>query len=315
MRPIDVVRRLCPHARPEYLAAFENGDTLFRQYGITTPERLEHFLAQVLHESGALTITTENMRYSAARIQEVWPSRPEAVKFAGDPEGLGNNVYANRMGNGPASSGDGYRYRGRGLMQTTGREAYARYSKLCGVDFVANPDLICDARYALLPALAEWKEIDGNDLADRGDIRTITKRINGGLTGYDERVTWLHRLEQVIDKVDLSGSPTEIFPVPTPKPSDPAPEIVPDIPDPLPPIDIKPQKPTPEPAGGNPSPEAPPAKPGAKTAAGGVIAWLLAAMGLGQIETGNMSPIIIAGIVALCVIGLVLLLIALNRKD
>jgi len=226
VRPIDVVRMTCPKARPEYLAAFEKGDALFRQYGITTAERLEHFLAQVLHESGALTVTTENMRYSAARIREVWPSRPEAVKFAGDPEGLGNNVYANRMGNGPAASGDGYRYRGRGLMQTTGKDAYARYSKLCGVDFAANPDLICDARYALLPALAEWKEIDGNTLADRGDIRAITKRINGGYTGLSERTAWLHRLERLIDKVELNDTVEAPLPdyVPTtPKPADPAP--------------------------------------------------------------------------------------------
>lgn len=218
-RPIEIVRKFCPKARAEYLAAFEAGDGLFRRDGITTAERLEHFLAQVLHESGALTVTTENMNYRAERIREVWPSRPEAVKFAGKPEALGNSVYANRMGNGPPESGDGYRYRGRGLMQTTGKNAYRRYAKLCGVDFLADPDLICDARYALLPALAEWKEIGGNDLADRGDIRTITYKINGGYTGYTERVAWLHRLEKAVGDITLDVAAPIPDHVPVTKPS------------------------------------------------------------------------------------------------
>jgi len=207
MRPIDVVRRVAPHARAEYLAAFEDGDALIGAAGITTPARLAHFLAQVLEETGGLTITQESGNYSAPRIVEVWPSRfhgvAEAEPFAHNAEKLFNNVYAGRMGNGPAASGDGFRYRGRGILQTTGREAYRKYGKRCGVDFEGNPDLIFAAAHALKPALAEWTDSGCNALADRDDIHAITKRINGGYTGFAERVHWLHVVKPIIDKVEL----------------------------------------------------------------------------------------------------------------
>lgn len=198
MRAIDIVRALCPNARPDYVAAFEAGDALIEAAGITTPRRLAHFMAQVCHETDGLSITVENMNYSAGRIPQVWPSRPEAVRFAHDPEGLANSVYADRMGNGPASSGDGWRYRGRGMMQTTGRAAYREWGRKIGVDLEADPDLILSAEHALKPALYEWEAGGCNAFADRDDITRITQVINGGKIGLDSRKAWLAKIRRVL---------------------------------------------------------------------------------------------------------------------
>lgn len=203
VRPVQAAQQVAPHARAEYLQALEHGDQHFIDAGITTPQRLAHFLAQILEETGGLTITEESGNYSAERIREVWPSRPEAVQYAHNPQALFNHVYANRMGNGPPESGDGYRYLGRGPLQTTGKENYDKYGKRCGADFLAHPEYLYSAQYALLPALSEWTDGGCNAMADRDDIVGITKRINGGETGLGERERYLHRLKPLIDKVDL----------------------------------------------------------------------------------------------------------------
>ena len=221
MRPVDVIRKVAPHARPEYVKAFEDGDGLFGAARITTPLRLAHFLAQILEETGGLVITDESGNYSAARMCVVWPSRfhsvAEAEPYAHNAEKLFDHVYANRMGNGPPASGDGYRYRGRGILQTTGREAYAKFGKRVGADFVCNPDLICTAQWALQPALAEWTDSGCNALADRDDIHTITQRVNGGYTNFAERVRWLHVVKPVIGgSVQLTPVPAYMEPLPKP---------------------------------------------------------------------------------------------------
>lgn len=193
MRAVEIAKRLCPRAHPNYIRALENGDAEMEAAGITTPLRLAHFLAQVLHETGGLTILEENMRYTAARIRQVWPSRPEAVQFAGNPEGLANSVYANRMNNGPPSSGDGWRFRGRGFLQTTGRYSYEKFG------FSKQPDLIAhDPIFMLRPALMEWQAGLCNEKADRNAIKEITQRINGGLIGFDDRVRWFDRIWKLI---------------------------------------------------------------------------------------------------------------------
>lgn len=193
MRAVEIARKLCPRAHPNYIASLERGDADLEAAGINTPLRLSHFLAQVLHETGALTILVENMKYTAARIRQVWPSRPEAVKYAGDPEGLANCVYANRMGSGPPSSGDGWRYRGRGFMQTTGRYSYTKFG------FANTPDLIAtDPIFMLRPALMEWTAGNCNAMADRNAIKEITLKINGGLTGYSDRVLWFDKVWKLI---------------------------------------------------------------------------------------------------------------------
>jgi putative chitinase len=222
MRAVEIIRRVAPHARPDYVAAFDAGDAQLAAAQITTPPRLAHFLAQVLEETGGLTIATESGNYSAPRICAVWPSRfgsiAAAEPYAHNAEKLFNTVYANRMGNGPPASGDGFRYRGRGILQTTGRGSYRKYGQRYGVDFETNPDLVVAAEHALKPALAEWTDAGCNALADRDDIHAITKRINGGYTNFAERVRWLHVVKPLIDRVDLTTPPPALEPLPAANP-------------------------------------------------------------------------------------------------
>lgn len=241
MRPIDVVRKVCPRAKPSYLAAIENGDGLFRKAGIITPGRLAHFLAQICHESGGLSIEWESGAYSAERLLEIFGegrhsagvTATEAARLAKNGPaifervyGLGNPKKARELGN--TQSGDGWKYRGGGLMQTTGRSNYRRMGQKCGVDFESKPELVLSAEHALKPALAEWTEGSLNERADADDLRGITKRINGGLNGLADRQAWYRKIRPIIDKVDLEFAPVK-------------PPIPPDVPKPLPVPKPKPQ--------------------------------------------------------------------------
>ena len=222
MRPIEIVKQACPTARNSYLAAIEAGDSLFEAAGMTTPLRLAHFLAQVCHESGGLRIEYESGNYRTAdRLFEIFGEGhhsaritwDEAIKLVNMPMpdkekaifervyGLGNPRKANELGN--SQPGDGWKYRGGGILQTTGRANYRRMGEKCGVDFEGNPDLVLSAEHALKPALAEWTEGHLNDAADRDDIVSITKRINGGLNGLDDRRVWYRRIRPLIHDVDF----------------------------------------------------------------------------------------------------------------
>ena len=192
MRPIDIIKKLCPKARGPYLEAFEHGDGQFVTAEINTPLRLAHFLAQILHESGELTLTYENMNYRATRILEIFGVRhsakvgpEEADDLAGNPQALADRVYG--IGNPKKAKefdhtkpGDGYKYRGGGLMQTTGKANYRHIGDLCGLDLETYPDLVCTAEHALKPAISEWKERGCNALADKNDLLGISRAINLG---------------------------------------------------------------------------------------------------------------------------------------
>lgn len=167
-------------------------------YGITTTRRVAAFLAQIGHESAGLRRTVENLNYTtAARIRVVWPARfpsiASAEPFVRNPSGLANHVYADRMGNSAPETGDGWKYRGRGYIQLTGRDNYRQASQALGVDFEAKPDLVAMPKYAAATSAWFWGSRDLNDLADAGDMRTITRRINGGLNGLDDRLALYHR--------------------------------------------------------------------------------------------------------------------------
>ena len=209
LRAIDVVRRLAPRARPAYVRAFEEGDKVLADYGVTTALRLAHFLAQVFHESGGLTIERESGAYSASRIMEIFGvgrhsagiTAAEARTLAKNGPalferayGLGNPRKAAELGN--TEPGDGWKFRGNGLMQTTGRGAHRRLGEKVGLGdlFERDPEQVTAAAYALLPALAEWREAGLNQFADKNDIRTITKRINGGLNGFADRQAWFAKV-------------------------------------------------------------------------------------------------------------------------
>lgn len=203
----EAVKRLAPKARQNYLDAIRNGDALFRQHGITTPLRMAHFLAQALHETGRFTILRENMNYSAERMIEIFGvgkhsaavTHAEAELLARKPDqiaervyGLGNPRKARELGN--SRPGDGFRYRGNGVLQTTGRGAHKRMGQAVGVDFENHPELVTDPRHALKPALQEWTEGNLNAEADHNNINRITLRINGGFNGLADRMQLFNRL-------------------------------------------------------------------------------------------------------------------------
>jgi putative chitinase len=160
------------------------------QFNINTPERIAGFLSQIAHESAGFKATSENLNYSAEALCRVWSSRFNAdnsQEYARNPEKIANKAYCNRMGNGDELSGDGWNYRGRGLIQLTGRDNYTRFSNAVGVDVVENPDLVAEPEMAALSAGWFWSTNGLNALADARDIVGMTKRINGGTHGLDDR--------------------------------------------------------------------------------------------------------------------------------
>jgi putative chitinase len=164
----------------------------FEKYQINTPKRQACFLGQVMHESGSFKFTRENLNYSAKALMATWPSRfPDmeiASQFERQPEKIANKVYSGRMGN--TEDGDGAKYIGRGLIQVTGKENYTHCGEALGVDLVANPQLLEEPRYAALSAGWFWNKKGLNALADEGtsnSFEVMTKRINGGLLGLDDR--------------------------------------------------------------------------------------------------------------------------------
>lgn len=206
---LAALAQLAPNARSSYRAAASAGQSVLDRYGISANRlRLAHFLAQVLHESGALTLLVENMNYSAKRLPQVWPKRfapmgplnPE--DFANQPEKLANQVYGGRMGN--LQPGDGFRYRGRGLLQLTGRDAYRqstqalRLQQPLAPDFEREPDAVAASEWCLQVAAAEWDRKGCNLLADMDSLHRVTRAINGGLVGLADRQDWLTRVKALI---------------------------------------------------------------------------------------------------------------------
>lgn len=160
------------------------------EFSIDTAARAAAFLGQLAHESIELTHTEENLSYSSRRLLEVWPKRFTAVTaemYARQPEKLANYVYADRNGNGDAASGDGWRYRGRGPIQLTGRRNYAAAGKGISLALEAQPDLVKDPTVGARTAAWYWHDHGLNAVADTGNIAAITRAINGGVHGLHER--------------------------------------------------------------------------------------------------------------------------------
>jgi putative chitinase len=149
------------------------------------------FLANIGVESGQLRVVSENLNYSAkglrSTFKKYFTTDEMADLYARKPEKIANIVYANRMANGPPESGDGWRYRGRGLMQITGKANYLAASQAMGVDFVANPDLLLEPQYAAKAAGWFWSSKSLNKTADTGNFKKVCVGVNGGLHGYPER--------------------------------------------------------------------------------------------------------------------------------
>ena len=165
------------------------------KFGIDSPLRLAHFLAQCAHESAEFKALEENLNYSADGLKKVFSKYfpgDLANGYARQPEKIASRVYANRMGNGDEASKEGYKYRGRGYIQLTGKDNYGAFAKAIGDDVVTNPDWI-KTKYPLLSAAWFWNTRALNELADQGasdDVVTkITKKVNGGTLGLDDRIS------------------------------------------------------------------------------------------------------------------------------
>lgn len=165
------------------------------KFGITNPLRMAHFLAQCSHESAQFTALRENLNYSAkgllATFKKYFASEAIALRYERKPEKIGNLVYGNRMGNGDELSGDGFKFRGRGFIQLTGKDNYKQFSAFIGEDCVANPDLIA-TKYPLSSAAFFFNRNNLWQICDKGAtsevVTLVTKRVNGGTNGLQDRI-------------------------------------------------------------------------------------------------------------------------------
>lgn len=173
------------------------------EFDINTPLRAAHFIAQIAHESGGLRFNQENLNYSAKALRLVFgkyfPSDDLAEVYARQPEKIANRVYANRMGNGPEESGDGWKFRGRGLIQLTGYDNYQKCGEALGLDLINYPDQVSeDPDISMLAVGWFWQANNLNRLADSDDVRALTKRINGGYHGLEDRISYLERAKNIL---------------------------------------------------------------------------------------------------------------------
>lgn len=174
---------------------YEAVSEILPEYDINTPQRVAAFLAQCAHESGGFRALKENLNYKAASLRKVFPKYfPDdaiANHYANLPnkqEAIANRIYANRMGNGPEESGDGYRYCGRGLIQLTGKENYSWFAASLEIPVEEASEYLQTFEGAVQSACWFWETNNLNQWADKGDILTLTKRINGGTIGLEDRI-------------------------------------------------------------------------------------------------------------------------------
>jgi len=175
------------------------------KFEINTPLRLAHFLAQCGHESGGFKVVTENLNYGAAVLQSIFKKyfTPESAKeYQRKPEKIANIVYANRMGNGPQASGEGYKFRGRGYIQLTGKDNYTAFDKTVEDDILATPDLVA-TKYPLLSAAWFFHKNGLHKIADEGAtdvvVTKVTKRVNGGTIGLPDRIKHFNEYNNLLN--------------------------------------------------------------------------------------------------------------------
>jgi putative chitinase len=200
---VEQVRELVPKAIGGPDAWYEALAEALPQYDINTVERVAAFIAQCAHESGGFSVLEENLNYKAATLTKLWPQRfPPGVaeQYAGKPQMIANKTYGSRMGNGPEESGEGYKYRGRGILQLTGKDNYKACSQTLFQDntLLDDPDLLLDPYYAIHSACWFWNKNKLNQFADAGDLTTLTKRINGGTIGLEDRIHHYNHAVEVL---------------------------------------------------------------------------------------------------------------------
>lgn len=170
------------------------------RFKIDSTLRLAHFLAQCAHESGNFAITQENLNYSADGLLKIFPKYFNAANvnaYARQPEKIANKVYASRMGNSGEASGDGWKYKGRGYIQLTGKNNYSLFDKFVDDDTLTNPELVA-TKFPLLSAAWFWDSVKLNTIADKGNseevITLVTKKINGGTHGLEDRINKFNKI-------------------------------------------------------------------------------------------------------------------------
>tara|TARA_Y100000052_G_scaffold21389_1_gene21532 strand:+ start:6609 stop:8021 length:1413 start_codon:yes stop_codon:yes gene_type:complete len=205
----------------KYVLAFLASDAVLKENGINTALRLAHFLGQGLIETGFLRYAEENLNYSAEALGRVWPSHfPTAAiqqEYARKPEKIANRAYADRMGNGDEASGDGWKYRGRGFIQLTGRNNYERYAEASGVDIVDNPDLLSqDLQASIAVAAAFFRVNNLLQYADENNASAVSRGVNRGnplsskaAHGEDDRILWTKEALTLFQNPDEVKPPRE----------------------------------------------------------------------------------------------------------
>ena len=177
-------------------------EEVFHRYEINTPSRQAAFIGQCAHESANFRTLQENLNYSAEALMKTWPSRfptlEAAQPYHRNPEKIANRVYGGRMGNGTEETGDGWLYHGRGLIQLTGKDNYTLAGDALGMDFVHSPDYVLVPKYAALTAGWYWNKRQLNKEADAKDYTAMTKKINGGTIGLDDRIAHIRHAQEVL---------------------------------------------------------------------------------------------------------------------
>ena len=175
------------------------------KFEINTPLRLAHFLAQCGHESGGFKVVSENLNYGAAGLQSIFKkyfTAESAKEYQRKPEKIANIVYANRMGNGNQASGEGYKFRGRGFIQLTGKDNYTAFDKTVEDDIIANPELVA-TKYPLLSAAWFFHKNGLHKIADEGAtdvvVTKVTKRVNGGTIGLPDRIKHFNEYNNLLN--------------------------------------------------------------------------------------------------------------------
>lgn len=179
----------------------------FQRFGILTPAQQASWIGQCGHECGNFRILEENLNYRAPTLLKLFPKTPkrqwgftpeEAAAYEKQPQKIANRIYGNRMGNRDEASGDGWRFRGSGFLQLTGHSNFYHAGQALGVDFVMQPELVRTPMYAAQTAGWFWQTHKLNQYADKGDFLTMTKRINGGTIGLEDRIKHINHALHVL---------------------------------------------------------------------------------------------------------------------
>jgi putative chitinase len=201
---LDLLQKIAPQTKSEKLDGFCEGlQDACDRFEITSVSRLSCFLAQVAHESGGFNAVKENLNYSAQGLvntfKKYFPTLEDAQPYERNPEAIANRVYASRMGNGDEASGDGFKYRGRGLIQLTGHDNYTLFATDMGMTIDEAIEYLETYEGAAMSAAWFWWKNNLNVLADQEDMKTLTKRINGGTIGLEDRIHHFHAVKGILE--------------------------------------------------------------------------------------------------------------------